>query len=665
MTNNVLDLGAAARRWWLQGWPPFPLPRQAKKPPPDGVTGYGGVDLTHAQLDLVVWRGNIGVRMPADVLGLDVDAYDGKPGAETLAALVEQLGPLPPTVISNNGRGGISGIRFYRVPVGLGWVHNLPGIEVIQRTHRYAVVWPSMHPEGRQYVLVDEQADEVLDDVPNVADLPEMPWAWVAYLSRPTEAEAERMAPSMAVDGDELAAFVEDHDGEGAAPGYLGVIVAHFNAQVDAGHSRHDTAQHCLIWAMESAAAGLFPAFEAWRQLAEAWVRRHTDARRAQLMSDRRVTEYEAMARHAVGRALSKTPADLAAIRAKVVGPVVGIKTLAPPSRNGHEGGAGGDDEAEAEGGLAYVDWAALRSAEDIEHAWLVEGFWPAGRAMALWAPAKTGKSELALVVAANLALGIDAFSGAAIEPVDVLYLDYEMTEDDLRERLDDLGLLDADLHRLHYALVPALPALDLDLGGLAIEAEVVRTGSRAVVFDTFGRAVAGKEDEADTVRAFYRYTGARLKRMGVAYLRTDHAGKDVAKGQRGSSAKRDDVDIVWQAQRSRAGTTLSCAGASRLGWVGPSLDLDRIETDEATIVYRRRHDTEVLIIDAHVAAKMTDLDAAGIPLDWGRRRTIKALADKGIEAGRWATLSAAIKARKLGAKRVPDVVPETNGDAP
>jgi hypothetical protein len=177
------------------------------------------------------------------------------------------------------------------------------------------------------------------------------------------------------------------------------------------------------------------------------------------------------------------------------------------------------------------------------------------------------------------------------------------------------------------------------------------------VVVDTFGRAVAGEEDRADTVRAFYRYTGARLKRLGVGYLRTDHAGKEVGRGQRGSSAKRDDVDIVWQASRTKAGVMLSCANASRLSWVGPSLVLDRIETDLGTIAYRQRHD--VMVIDDTTRDKVEELERLAIPLGWGRKRVLARYAEEGIEPGRWSILSAAIKARKTGSRGVPESVPE------
>ena len=107
----------------------------------------------------------------------------------------------------------------------------------------------------------------------------------------------------------------------------------------------------------------------------------------------------------------------------------------------------------------------------------------------------------------------------------------------------------------------------------------------------------------------------------------------------------------------------LSCAGASRLSWVGPSLVLDRIETDLGTIAYRQRH--EVLVVDDVTRAKVAELERLGIPLDWGRDRIVARLVEEGLEIGRWSVLSAAIKARKIGPRPVPEPVPEEEGGTP
>src|SRR5690606_9290580 len=50
--------------------------------------------------------------------------------------------------------------------------------EVIQRGHRYAVAYPSIHPKtGTPYGWVG------VNGIPRVADLPELPSKWVGFLS--------------------------------------------------------------------------------------------------------------------------------------------------------------------------------------------------------------------------------------------------------------------------------------------------------------------------------------------------------------------------------------------------------------------------------------------------------------------------------------------------
>ncbi len=295
------------------------------------------------------------------------------------------------------------------------------------------------------------------------------------------------------------------------------------------------------------------------------------------------------------------------------------------------------------------LDWAAFANRDEETRQWLVEGFWPWGRAMALWAAAKTGKSELALWCAAKLALGEHPWTSAPAAPVDVAYFDFEMTEDDLDDRLAAFNFDPTRLARLHYFLLPALHALDIEKGGIEVEALVSRAGAQAVVFDTFGRAVRGEENEADTVRDFYRFTGARLKRAGVGYLRTDHAGKDATRGQRGSSAKRDDVDVVWSMTRPKAGgALLSCEGSSRLSWVGPRLKVERVEVGGVV-----SYSAPVRIgWSAGVAEKVKELDALRLSPDLKRADVQRAFWAAGKVPGRTTLLAEAQRFRREIAAR-------------
>lgn len=179
----------AAPLYLSAGWTGvLPLPPRAKADPPAGYTGRAGVDPSLA--DVQTWSdfrpvdANLALRLPAGVVGIDVDAYDGKPGAATLAALEAKLGPLPPTVVSTSRGDGTSGIRLYRVPARPSWSDPGRGIEVIHHGWRYLVAWPSIHPEGRPYRWLDQVTGELLDGPPRWADLPDLPPAWVEHLAR-------------------------------------------------------------------------------------------------------------------------------------------------------------------------------------------------------------------------------------------------------------------------------------------------------------------------------------------------------------------------------------------------------------------------------------------------------------------------------------------------
>ena len=179
----------AALDYWRAGWhAPLPLPARAKKDPPRGFTGRGGVDPSFP--DVYTWTetkadGNIGLRMPDTIVGIDVDDYGDKPGRTTIATYEAINGPLPASWRSTSRAArGRSGIVFYRVPPGLAWPGQLDGggVELIQRGHRYAVVWPSVHPEGGTYQWYDPDGNPSIA-IPRPDQLPALPDAWVQTLT--------------------------------------------------------------------------------------------------------------------------------------------------------------------------------------------------------------------------------------------------------------------------------------------------------------------------------------------------------------------------------------------------------------------------------------------------------------------------------------------------
>jgi len=179
---------AWATAYWELGWRGvLPLPAGQKSPPPEGWTGADAPMPSYA--DVLEWvdmhpGANLGIRLPQNVIGLDVDHYGGKRGGDVLAEAEGKWGALPATWTSSARTDGISGIRLFLVPEGLRWPGEIgKAVEVIQWRHRYFVAPPSLHPEGMRYcwAAFDGERDAM---PPRVHALPWLPEPWVAALTR-------------------------------------------------------------------------------------------------------------------------------------------------------------------------------------------------------------------------------------------------------------------------------------------------------------------------------------------------------------------------------------------------------------------------------------------------------------------------------------------------
>lgn len=186
----------AAQLYRDAGWECV-LPIVGKRVPPGGYTGYNAQLPTDAVIaDWIAVRGheNIGLRLPDDVIGIDVDAYDGRKGLETIEWYETNLQvELPPTPRSSARVDG-SGIRFFRVPTGLNWKSDLgrdSNVEIIRSGHRFAMVWPSVHPDVNETYKWLAPDSSVLDDIPSLGEFPPLPDEWIAALQA-TGADSSR-----------------------------------------------------------------------------------------------------------------------------------------------------------------------------------------------------------------------------------------------------------------------------------------------------------------------------------------------------------------------------------------------------------------------------------------------------------------------------------------
>ncbi len=318
---------------------------------------------------------------------------------------------------------------------------------------------------------------------------------------------------------------------------------------------------------------------------------------------------------------------------------------MTPAPRDGFDPDEEPPETLTADEWMTPIDWATFWATESPAEDWLLEPIVATGRQTAIYAQAKVGKSLLMLDALAAAASGRSVLGYPPRDPISVLYVDLEMTEADLRERLTDLGYgPDVDLSRLHYYQLPPLPPLDSEFGGEILTSIAIKREVQVVCVDTMARAVSGAENDADTMRAFYRHTGRILKSAGIALVRLDHQGKEEEKGQRGSSAKADDVDVVLRLTRLDFKTLKLTRTHSRVPWV--PLETMIVQELEPEL----RHRTSADAVPAGTQDCAIALDELEVPLDATAATALATLrrADRGA---RKTVVLAALKYRRASIK--------------
>ena len=550
--NNPLP---TALDYAAKGWRIVPIRPGEKRP---ALNGWQNIATSDPELITEWFTGpyhdhGIGIATGPETgfFVLDVDITDTKAGDETLADLEDQHGRLPETLMSITGSGGWH--LLFNYPAGQEIRNDAgrrlgPGLD-IRGIGGQIVAPPTIHPNGNAYQW-DEGCQTIADAPQWLLELlttPE-PAQPPPSLSKPSDTDSvaarynqqTNWPQLLNADGWTLAATLPTGETQWTRPGKD--IREGISATV--GHEGRDILTvftSSIPWLPEDSYSrfGYYAC-------------RHHNGNRSTAATQLVSQETQTLDNYFTNQLITPEPST-------------------EPPENRIE--------------LAHlVDWTKLWTDDRPDEEWLAEPIIPKGRAIALYAPAKAGKSTITLAIVAAVATGSRILGQTRATPTNVLYLDYEMTEDDLIERLTELGYGPQDnLEKLHYALLPSLPPLDTIEGATALLHLCDQTKAELVVVDTFGRAVEGDEDRADTVRAFYRHTGLSLKARGIAVLRTDHSGKSVEKGMRGSSAKADDVDIVWQLSRTNTnkgdGIRLNRTH-SRLSWVPQDIRISRIETD-------------------------------------------------------------------------------------
>lgn len=574
---------------------------------------------------------------------VDVDVSDGKQGDDTLADLEATYGALPPTVEVVTGSGGRH--LYFRWPEGLVIRNDAgtrlgPGLDV-RGEGGQVLAPPTRHPTGAHYRW------EASGDPSDGVAVAEAPGWLIGLLTAASAGEPRQERPTYAGEprpGDLFAAAVTWPD----------LLKADRAEYIDTRRDR--SGNEYEMWARpgsdHTSATLYYGGSDVLKVFSSNW---------PGLTQDQTYTRFGYFVATRYGGDFARAAGDLRARQSVQEVERWALIESAPLAATEEV------VEGATDGLPVPIDWATFWE-RDSSPSWLVEPFIPTGRHVVLYAPAKMGKSLLALEVAAGAASGKAVLGNPACEPLRVVYLDFEMTEDDLQERLSDMGYDDtSNLGNLFYYSLPSLPPLDTAAGGDAVEAIVRRHQAQLIVIDTMARVISGEENVNDTYRWFDMHVSLRMKTMGVAVLRLDHAGKDVSKGQRGASEKVGYADVVWELKVEETGAATLKATHRRLGWVPQVLTLSRV--DEPSLMH---------LIDAgasylpgtHEAAR--DLDELGAPLDITVRAALDVL--KQAQRGRRnKVVQAALKFRRGAgytpghASRVtpPEPTPDTNDSTP
>ncbi|MFI5895611.1 AAA family ATPase [Actinoplanes sp. NPDC051513] len=201
----------------------------------------------------------------------------------------------------------------------------------------------------------------------------------------------------------------------------------------------------------------------------------------------------------------------------------------------------------------SQVDWDDAFARDFTRMDWLPGRFLERGQQITLVGDGKVGKSLFVLDWVFKAVTGRPFIGDISRRPIKVSYFDRENSLRDVVTRAQAFGATADDFRALlSYRQFPRFSGT-LDESQQASReflAVIDQESPDVVVLDTASRFIGGKENDSDTWLQLYQLVHEPLKARGVACVRLDHFGKDSDKGSRGSSAKTQDVDHVWEMRR-------------------------------------------------------------------------------------------------------------------
>lgn len=538
----------AADLYWDAGWRGvLPLPHRAKKNPPKGYTGSTGTDPAYP--DIATWADdtegprNICLRLPAGVIGIDVDAYGDKAGAVTLAAAEAEWGPLPPTWRTTSRDDGTSGIRLYRAPEGLAWPGMVgPGIETVRRDHRYAVVWPSAHPEGGTYRWIAPEG-VTSTAVPDPDALPMLPAAWIAGLTG-GEAAHEVARNSLPEDAANLWIVGLPGATEAHLCARMAKAARQAAADLSGGASAHDTATAAAARILRLGSEGHRGAVAALTGLRAVFTDEVTAARRTAAGKTRRTPSEAAREwRDIVVSGANLVSADPPAqptcdCDGGITAAIIDAASPAPPAADDPAPPAAPGAPTPTDSGL--LDGASfILDAPARPPAIWGDGDqvgWMAGESCTLVGPPGVGKTTICgQLVRARLGLQ-PSFLGWPVVPTAsrVLYLAMDRPQQIARSLRRQFTEADRDTLAERLRVWQGPPPQDVALNPTILTALARLADADTIVIDSIKDAAVGLTD--DTVGAGYNRARQHALANGVEVIELHHI---VKRGPNGAAPKQ------------------------------------------------------------------------------------------------------------------------------
>ncbi|HEF4747423.1 TPA: AAA family ATPase [Burkholderia multivorans] len=571
----------------------------------------------HAQTVERARRGglNLGVRLPADVVVVDVDPRNFG-GGDSLAKLVQDTGldlaAAPHVVTGNLDHRGHH--YYFRKPAGavlLDSMEGYPGVE-FKSLGRQVVAAGSIHPTGGRY--------EWAPDSPPLHDMPDLPPRLLDAARRPAPRKGHG-AGAGELTPDQLAKTLEQLDpcdfGKGEHERWKELMMAcHFATD---GEGR----QEFIDWCMGD------PTYHGQEWIVgRRWDSLHAD------------------------RDDAVTIATLHMFLNEVGG------GIAPPDPE--------EDfdvwEGDGEPAQPAQRWRFL-SIDELEALppprWLVPGILVEGSLAAIYGAPESGKSFLAVDMSMAVAGGVD-WHGRPVERGAVLYVAAEGAPG-LGKRVRAWRLEHgAQGHAFDFRLMRDELNLAAERdGGVRAFAQAVTDELgplKLVVIDTLNQTAAGADENSAKDMGRYIASMKRLRdETGAAVVVVHHSGKDVSKGMRGSTAILGAMDTTVEVERDGDGRAITVA-------VRKQKDTER----EPPMRFNLEKVADSLVLRPTVMA-----DAAG-EFDGGADTTVEVARRMAAERGGRIALKELVEficsrdacSDKTARRRIEDAIPKGRGSA-